>query len=160
MIGVEVLVGTEQFFVTAAAGALWVRSLDSKQVRVVEEGTGVEGAIEFSGGTVTCSGTDLAFVFPTRRLPSADEQAQVINLLNTHVGGIPVAFVVDDAEGRAVVEMRGEDHLNREAAAAVAVVKASWAWDESATFEVVVNGARFMIRTLFAEGSWQAEVYV
>jgi hypothetical protein len=138
----EVHIGSEQFFVNPVAGSLWVRDLDNKTGRVVVEGTRPDDpSAQFQGGTATCDSTELLVVFPFGRAPTKHEQGQIVGLLRAHVGQAPIAFVLEAAEGRAIIEISDDQStLGPQAAAAVAVIKASWAWDESQRFEITVNG--------------------
>jgi hypothetical protein len=62
---------------------------------------------------------------------------------------------LDDREGRAVVEV-SDDDLATHAAAAVAVIKAAWAWDESEHFDITVNGTGYSVVAAYDGGTWCA----
>ena len=67
------------------------------------------------------------------------------------------ALVRETAEGRATVEVNREDEPNsRSVAAAVAVMRASWGWDESPAIIVTVNSAALTIAPQFTSDGWTA----
>ncbi len=155
----QVHVGSEHVFVNPAARRLLVRGVESRSGRVVLEGREPPpGWAEFQGTAAKCGGLDVFIVFPVERKPTAEEQRRIADLLREHIGPAPVAFVIEDATGRATVEIADAD-LGEEAAAAVAVLKASGAWDESESFEITVNGTVHRLVARHEADGWRAEVH-
>lgn len=155
----EVHLARDQFFVNPSADSVWIRNLDTHAGRVVAEGRAAPpDSAQFQGGRATCDGSDLLVVFPIQRGPSREERAQVVSLLRKHIGSAAVAFVIEDGIGRAVVETPGDEPEPPRAAAAVAVFKASWGWDESPTFDIEVNGVTYSVAAHVEDRIWTARV--
>jgi hypothetical protein len=70
-------------------------------------------------------------------------------LLAQAFAGTNVAFVLEESEGRAVVEAGG---LVQQAAFAVAVLKRQCSWDESECFEIVVGDESYHVTCVYRGG--------
>ena len=94
--------------------------------------------------------------------PFLDESRResVASQLRAGGSGAACDFIVHDAEGEAtVVTDIGEDNASAfEAAAAVAVVKASCGWDESNPIIVRVNDTELSVAAQFAVGKWAVSI--
>jgi hypothetical protein len=93
----------------------------------------------------------LFIVLATERRADAEEQGRIGETLNRHAGSGRVVFVIEDGEGRATLEVSGE--ASGSIAAAMAVVRHSWGWDESAAFDITVNGTRHRVQVEH-RGDW------
>jgi hypothetical protein len=60
-----------------------------------------------------------------------------------------IALIVRDSEGKATVLSEPQGYEQFPVAAAVAVFKASWGWDEANLFSVNINGAEIEVRASF-----------
>jgi hypothetical protein len=73
--------------------------------------------------------------------------------------GAACDFIVHDVEGEAtVIAQAGADGAAHEAAAAMAVVKASCGWDESNPINVRVNDTVLSVVAQYDGGQWTASV--
>lgn len=71
--------------------------------------------------------------------------------------GTIAVLVRDSSEGRATVELNSEDEPRAlPVASAVAVMQASWGWDESPTIVVAVNGVSISVSPRFTGDRWTA----
>ncbi len=72
-----------------------------------------------------------------------------------------VSFVVKDSEGYSAVVSEDKVSLNSfPIAASIAVIKASWGWDESDAIIVRVNDAEFRIHARYDGDNWIASEQV
>lgn len=155
---VEVRVRTEQLFVNPVSGSLWVRDLDTQEGRVVVGSLeSPPGSAQFQAAHAECGAKGIFVVFHTERAPTAQERVKIVDVLRKHVDTDPVAFVLQQETGRAMVELSEADAAQT-AAVAVAVLKAAWAWDESPSFTISVNGKDYAVATEFDGIAWQGEV--
>ena len=71
--------------------------------------------------------------------------------------GTVAALVRAAAEGRVALELpRGSEAYAPAVAAVAAVMRVSWAWDESPAIRVTVNGAHATLAPRFTDGVWEA----
>jgi hypothetical protein len=69
-----------------------------------------------------------------------------------------ISFIIAEREGWAqVITAPGEEFNPFNLAAAIAVLKASWGWDESKPIVVMINGAEVRIWPRVHERQWAAE---
>jgi len=81
----------------------------------------------------------------------------LVTVLAAEASGTIGALVRTEADGRATVELAREHGAHTPAvAAATAVMRASWAWDESPTIIVTVNGATIPVAPRFTDDGWTA----
>ncbi len=91
------------------------------------------------------------------RVIRPDEQRTIFEQLRGHASASSVALVFTESTGRVNVETSSTTPPATFAAAA-AVVRASWAWDESEHIEVMVNGSDYRVTPSFDGDTWQALV--
>jgi hypothetical protein len=83
----------------------------------------------------------------------------VMSQLRAEGAGAACDFIVHNVEGEAtVIAEVGEDRAAYDAAAAVAVVKASCGWDESNPITVRVNETALSVVAQSVSGQWTASV--
>ena len=94
--------------------------------------------------------------------PSLDtsRRESVTSRLRAGGAGAVCDFILNDVEGEAAViaEVSGDVAAAYEAAAAVAVVKASCGWDESNPITVRVNETTLSVVAQYDGGQWTASV--
>ena len=125
------------------------------------------------GDVVAHAGRDLLVCRALVREPDGDTAVALYMLANGLAGaltlealagltaheplGTRVAFVRDDVDGPVTVEAEPAAAVGAfPVAAAAAVMRASWAWDESQELLVVVNGVQITIAPRFNGEVWEA----
>ena len=91
------------------------------------------------------------------RVIRPDEQRTILEQFRGHASANSVALVFTESTGRVNVETSSTTSPVTFAAAA-AVMRASWAWDEFEHIEVIVNGTDYRVAPPFDGDTWQALV--
>lgn len=150
----DIRIQDEALFVVPGSGALWSYDFGNNK-QVIREATDEASDPPFQVAQVRADDRDLLLVFRTLARPSVAEQETIRRLLTEHVGARGIAFVIDQGPGfAALVGSDGElvDHF----AAAVAVVRTCWAWDEEPMFTVTVDELEFNVQLEFNGEVWTA----
>jgi hypothetical protein len=98
----------------------------------------------------------VALHWPVAADPTSSSLASLTELTSRNSPGIIAALVRESAEGRVTAEVDQTDEVHAPAvAAAAAIMRVSWAWDESATIAVAVNGKCIPLAPRFNGEVWQ-----
>jgi len=124
------------------------------------EATGLVETIQAARANVTIDGAAASHVVvraatPPFLLESADESIR--KLFPDDV----VSLVHADVPGMATISCSASDERDRfGAAAAVAMLKRSWGWDESPTITITFEAGRraFRLNPVFEDGAWWVEM--
>jgi hypothetical protein len=152
----DIQIHDEALFVVPATGALWSYDFGSKKREIHPADSGAHASDPpLQVAQLRVDDRPLLLVFPTLGSPSIAEQATVRALLEGHVGTRGVAFVLDQQPGR--MTLIGSDAESVEHfAAAAAVVRTCWGWDESTLFSVIVDELEFTVAPKFDGEVWTA----
>jgi hypothetical protein len=149
----DIHIQDEALFVVPASGALWAYDFGNER-RVIREGNDEPADPPFQIAQVRVDDRDVLLVFFTLAPPSIVQQDKIRRLLAEHVGTRAVAFVLDQAPGYTAVVGSDAD-LVADFAAAAAVVRRCWGWDESQLFTITVDELEFTVALEF-DGVWTA----
>lgn len=150
----EIRIQDEALFVVPGSGALWAYDF-GKRKRVISEAHAEVSDPPFQVAQARAGELDLLLVFPTLGSPSVADQDVVRKLLADHVGDRGVAFVLD--QGKGWVTLVGSDaEAVEHFAAAVAVVRTCWGWDDSKVFTVTIDEREFSVAPVFKGDVWTA----
>ncbi|HLT35108.1 MAG TPA: hypothetical protein VK034_02460 [Enhygromyxa sp.] len=150
----DIRIQDEALFVVPGSGALWSYDFGSEK-RVIREAHDEASDPPFQVAQARADDFNLLLVFPTLGAPTIAEQHTIRRLLAEHAGSCAVAFVLSQAPGH--VALVGSDtELVEHFAAAVAVVRTCWGWDESQVFTVVVDELEFTVAPRFDGEVWTA----
>ncbi|WP_106093634.1 hypothetical protein [Enhygromyxa salina] len=147
----------EALFVVPGSGALWVYDFGNKTKVLRDANEGNSGPV-FQVAQATVGGMKLFLVLPTFAAATLTEQDRIFSMLAEHDPDRPVALVVEQSEGRVVI-VAGVAELVAPAAAAAAVVRTCWEWDESPGFSIVVDQRDHFVTAKHDGETWQASVH-
>ena len=97
------------------------------------------------------------FVVASGSLLPQDKHRDVLSVLANQNPQSVVGLITRDSEGSATVLAKAQGHQQFPVAAAVAVYKASWGWDESLPIVVRVDEDEFEIYARFDGKAWIAK---
>lgn len=137
-----------------SSGGLWSYDFGSKR-QVIREPRGPASDPPFQVAQVRADRRDLLLVLFTLAPPSIAEQYAIRRVLAEHARAREVAFLIDQGPGYAAV-VGSEAELVDHFAAAVAVVRSCWGWDESTLFTVHVDEFEFAVALEFSGEVWTA----
>jgi hypothetical protein len=150
----EIRIQDEALFVVPSSGALWSYDFGNNK-RVIREGESPASDPPFQIAQARAADFNLLLVFPTLAPPSVAEQDKIRKLLTAHVGNRGVAFVME--QSRSYVSVIGSDaNVAEHFAAAAAVVRTCWGWDESKSFTINVDELEFTVEPEFNGEVWTA----
>jgi hypothetical protein len=129
--------------VSPSSGELWSYDFGSNK-RVIREAQSSASDPPFQVAQVRVDQRDVLLVFFSLAPPSIAEQDTIRRLLAEHVGNRAVAFVLSQEPGYAAL-VGSDTELVEHFAAAVAVVRACWSWDESKLFTINVDELEFTV---------------
>jgi hypothetical protein len=152
----DVRLEDEALFVVPGSGALWVYDFGNKTEILRDANEGNSGRV-FQVAQATVAGKPLFLVLPTFAAASLGEQDRIFSMLAEHDPDRPVALVVEQSEGRAVI-VAGDTELVIPAAAAAAVVRTCWEWDESESFSISVDQRDYVVVAKHDGECWKASV--
>lgn len=150
----DIRIRDEALFVVPGSGALWSYDFGSEK-RVIREAHDEASDPPFQAAQARAGEVELLLVFPTLGRPSIAEQDTIRRMLAEHVGSRAVAFVLEQAPGH-VALVGSDSELVEHFAAAVAVVRTCWGWDESRVFTVSVDELEFTVAPKFDGEVWTA----
>jgi hypothetical protein len=139
----DVSLADEALFVVPGTGALWVFDFGNK-TEVLREADAANHGAMFQVAQATVGDFRMFLVLPTFAAPSLGEQARIIGMLSEYDPSRPVAQVVQHSRGDGTI-VAGEAKLAMAAAAAAAVVKTCWEWDESGTFKFSIDMREYTV---------------
>lgn len=146
----------EALFIVPGSGALWIYDFGNKTQVLRDANEGNSGPV-FQVAQATVADMKLFLVLPTFAAASLAEQHRIFSMLAEHDAGRPVALVVEQSEGRVVI-VAGVAELVGPAAAAAAVVRTCWEWDESASFSISVDQRDYLVVARHDGETWWASV--
>jgi hypothetical protein len=152
----DIRIQDEALFVAPGSGALWSYDFGSN-TRVIREGQSGDTDPPFQVAQARADDLNLLLVFPTLGSPSVAEQDSIRTLLRETVGDRGVAFILDQTPGHVAV-VGSDAELVEHFAAAVAVVRTCWGWDDSQAFTVNVDELEFHVAPSFDGEVWTALV--
>jgi hypothetical protein len=152
----DVRLEDEALFVVPRSGALWVYDFGNKTEVLRDADEGNSGAV-FQVAQATVGGKPLFLVLPTFAAATLGEQDRIFSMLAEHDGERPVALVIEQSEGRVVI-VAGDGELVEPAAAAAAVVRTCWEWDESERFAISVDQRDYEVRARHDGDTWKATI--
>jgi hypothetical protein len=150
----DIRIRDEALFVVPASGALWTFDFGN-ETRVIRGAPEGASDLPFQVAQVQADDRELLLVSWTLTPPSVAEQDTIRRLLAEHVGGRGIAFVLDQGPGFAVL-VGSDAELVEHFAAAVAVVRTCWAWDEEKHYTVTVDELEFNVGLEFDGEVWTA----
>jgi hypothetical protein len=151
----DIHIEDEALFVVPSSGALWSYDFGSQRREIRKGGEGMAADPPFQVAQARAADRNLLLVFQTLGPPSIADQHAIRRSLTEHVGSRGVAFVV--AQGLGHVGLVGSDaELVEHFAAAAAVVRSCWGWDESTLFTVNVDEFEFTVSLEFDGEVWTA----
>lgn len=152
----QVRLEDEALFVVPGSGALWIYDFGNKTQVLRDAREGNSGPV-FQVAQATVAGMQLFLVLPTFAAASLAEQDRIFSMLAEHDAGRPVALVVEQSEGRVVI-VAGVAELVDPAAAAAAIVRTCWEWDESERFSISVDQRDHVVTVRHDGETWRASV--
>ena len=152
----DVQLEDEALFIVPGSGALWIYDFGNKTEVLRDANEGDSGPV-FQVAQATVGDMPLFLVLPTFAAASLSEQDRIFSMLAEHDGERPVALVVEQYAGRVVI-VAGDGELVAPAAAAAAVVRTCWEWDESTQFSISVDQREYEVTAKHDGDTWKASV--
>jgi len=152
----DVSLEDEALFVVPGSGALWIYDFGNKTEVLREADEGNHGPV-YQVAQATVGDMRLFLVLPTFAAPSLVDQAKIFGMLTEHDPKRPAALVVTHSRGEGSI-VAGDEQLAQPAAAAAAVVKTCWEWDESPRFAFNVDQLDYGVTVKHDGERWQADV--
>jgi hypothetical protein len=151
----EIRIQDEALFVVPSSGALWSFDFGNSKREISAGHRAASSEPPFQIAQARADDYSLLLVFPTLAPASVAEQDKIRTLLTEHVGNRGVAFVMEHSPG--YVSLIGSDaHVAEHFAAAAAVVRTCWGWDESKVFTINVDELEFTVEPEFNGEVWTA----
>ena len=152
----EVHLADEALFIVPGSGALWTFDFGNK-TEVLQEARAESGGAPFQVAQATVGELRLFLVLPSLSAPNLGEQDRIFSMLRQHDAERPAALVVEQRQGRASI-VAGDAKLVEPAAAATAVVRTCWEWDESERFAITVDQRDYAVVARHDGNVWRATV--
>ncbi|MFO7565632.1 MAG: hypothetical protein R6X02_23520 [Enhygromyxa sp.] len=150
----DVHIHDEALFVVPSSGAMWSYDFGEKKT-VIREAPDETSDPPFQVAQVRVDDLPLLLVFPTLGSPTIAEQHAIRRMLAEHGGARGVAFVLTQGPGFAAL-VGSELELVEHFAAAAAVVRTCWGWDDRSMFTITVDEAEFTVGLRFDGEVWTA----
>lgn len=150
----DVRIHDEALLVVPSTGALWSFDFGSQKV-AIHEPPADRSDPPFQVAQVRVDDRDLLLVLPSLAPPSIAEQDAIRRALTEHVGKRAVAFVLEQRPGHAALVGSDADLVDH-FAAAIAVIRTCWAWDEEKLFSITVDEAEYTVTLEFDGEVWTA----
>lgn len=146
----------EALFIVPGTGALWTFDFGNK-TEVLKEASASSSGPPFQVAQAVVDDVSLFLVLPSLMAPNLGEQDKILSMLREHDAKRPAALIVEQREGRASL-IAGDASLVEPAAAATAVVRTCWEWDESETFSITVDQRDYEVVASHDGETWRAQV--
>lgn len=146
----------EALFIVPGSGALWAFDFGNK-TEVLQEASADSSGPPFQVAQASVDELRLFLVLPSFTAPKLAEQDKIFSMLRAHDPERPAALVVDQRQGRASL-VAGDAALVEPAAAATAVVRTCWEWDESERFLIKVDQRNYEVAARHDGEVWRATV--
>ena len=146
----------EALFIEPGSGRLWTFDFGNK-TEVIKEADGEGGGAPFQVAQATVDERELFLVLPPFGTASLAEQDRIFSMLREHDAERPVAVVVERERGKLAL-IAGDADLVGPAAAAAAVVRTCWEWDQSTEFSINVDQRDYTVRPRHDGEVWRASV--